>query len=245
MKDFKKFYEWYHRDRRIPKRIIAKHNYTYRHIIEILDRFCKSKDVLDIGSGVGTIDFYLASMGKKVTGIEISDEGMKAALISRDIFDMENEVTFHRKDFYDYKPKIKFNFVICSEVLEHLRDDKRALKKIYDLTYKGGLAMITVPSKNAPLIRLGSIKQFDKISGHLRRYTVESLSAMMKNNGFKIVHTSKHEGIFRNSLYVYKLLQPLIRVANKFKAVSDIFSFIDIPLLHLFGESQVVVIGKK
>jgi len=34
---------------------------------------------LDVGCGVGTLDFYLASKGKSVTGIEISKRAVNIA----------------------------------------------------------------------------------------------------------------------------------------------------------------------
>ena len=66
-------YETYHSNRRLQKRIISDNNFTYRELIKIMKpHLNKIQSVLDIGSGAGTIDFYLASKGKKVTGIEIS-----------------------------------------------------------------------------------------------------------------------------------------------------------------------------
>ena len=54
--------------------------FTYRHLIRILKPYLpKVKKILDIGSGVGTIDFYLASKGKEVTGIEISKSAVELA----------------------------------------------------------------------------------------------------------------------------------------------------------------------
>lgn len=172
--DFEKFYEKYHEGRLLPKRIIGRKDFTYRHIVSVLDKYCTDKDILDVGSGVGTLDFYLASKGKNITGIEISKRAVDIANKSLEIFDLKGKVEFILGDFLKLKPKEKYSFVICSEVLEHLENDKIAIDMIYRLTKKGGLAMITVPSQNAPLIKFGAIEEFDKKSGHLRRYTLES-----------------------------------------------------------------------
>jgi SAM-dependent methyltransferase len=241
--DFKRFYEWYHRDRKLPKRIIGKKNFTYRIILGVLDRYCKAKDVLDVGSGVGTVDFYLAKKGKRVTGVEISERAFKVASESLKLFNLSKNVTFKRQSFYDLSSKRTFSFVICSEVLEHLPDDKKALKSIYKLVSNNGLFMLTVPSKNAPLKFFGAIKPFDKRSGHLRRYTEESAKQLLSEIGFKPIYSEKCEGIIRNALFVYRW-DFVIKVANKFSWVSDIITFFDDILLSLFGESQIIIVSK-
>lgn len=243
--DFKKFYEKYHEGRLLPKRIIGKKDFTYRHIVSVLDKYCTKKDVLDVGSGVGTLDFYLASKGKNITGIEISRRAVDIANKSLGIFDFKGKAKFILGDFLKIKLKGKYDFVICSEVLEHLKDDKIALKMIYRLTKKGGMAMVTVPSKNAPLIKLGAIEEFDKRSGHLRRYTLNSLRILLEKHNFKVIYSKKTEGILRNSLYVFKFCHPIIRIANRFGLVSDIITFLDNIALILFGESQVIVVVRK
>jgi len=105
--------------------------------------------------------------------------------------------------------------------------------------------MITVPSKNAPLIKFRTIKKFDKKSGHLRRYSLNGLKYLMEKNGLKVIFSKKTEGILRNSLFVFKFGQIIIRVANRFSLISDIITFFDNISLNLFGESQIIVVAKK
>jgi len=245
MSNFKKFYEKYHANRLLPKRIIDEKGFTYRQIVLVLNKFCKNKDVLDVGSGVGTIDFYLALKGKSVTGIEISEKAVNIAQKSLEIFDLKKRVKFIRGDFLKLKFKKTFGFVICSEVLEHLENDEVVVKKIVRLVKKDGLIMITVPSKNAPLIKFRTIKKFDKKSGHLRRYSLNGLKYLMEKNGLKVIFSKKTEGILRNSLFVFKFGQIIIRVANRFSLISDIITFFDNISLNLFGESQIIVVAKK
>jgi len=245
MSDFKNFYEKYHASRFLPKKIIDEKNFTYKHIISVLDKFCKDRDVLDVGSGVGTIDFYLASKGKNVTGIEISEKAIDISQKSLRVFNLKGRVKFICGDFLKLKFRRTFSFVICSEVLEHLKDDNAAIKKILNLVKKDGLVMITVPSKNAPLIKFGVIKKFDERSGHLRRYYLDDLKHLIEKNRFKVIFSKKTEGILRNSLFVFKFGRLIIRVANRFGFISDIITFLDDISLNLFGESQIIIIATK
>jgi len=242
MHNFKSFYEGYHKNRHLPKRIISKKDFTYRNIVGVLDKFCRGKNVLDIGSGVGTLDLYLAQKGRQVTGIEISQRAVDIARQSQRLLGI-NKIKFIRGDFFQLKIREQFPFVICSEVLEHLSNEQQAINKIYRLIKPEGLLLITVPSQNAPLIKLGAIKKFDQVSGHLRRYTLDSLRLLLEENQFKVIYTQKTEGLVRNSLYVFRL-NLIIKLANKFPFISDLITWLDNITLKLLGESQIIIVAK-
>ena len=63
------------------------------------------------------------------------------------------------------------------------------------------ILIITTPSSNAPLYRLGLATEFDKKVGHIRRYTQSELRQKAKAAGYKIVYEQKNEGIVRNFLF--------------------------------------------
>jgi len=226
----------------LPKRIISKKDFTYRNIVGVLDKFCRGKNVLDIGSGVGTLDLYLAQKGRQVTGIEISQRAVDIARQSQRLLGI-NKIKFIRGDFFQLKIREQFPFVICSEVLEHLSNEQQAINKIYRLIKPEGLLLITVPSQNAPLIKLGAIKKFDQVSGHLRRYTLDNLRLLLEKNQFKVIYTQKTEGLVRNSLYVFRL-NLIIKLANKFPFISDLITWLDNITLKLLGESQIIIVAK-
>lgn len=213
--------------------------------MEILDKFCVAKNVLDIGSGVGTLDFYLALQGKNIVGMEISQKAVAVAQQAQKLFALTKKIKFIRGDFFQLKTREQFPFVICSEVLEHLSDDWQAINKIYQLIKPCGRLLITVPSQNAPLIKFGAIKKFDQRSGHLRRYTLTSLTALLKAAKLKVIYTAKAEGLLRNSLFVFKPGHQLVRLANRFAVISDLFTLLDNITLKLLGESQIIVVAKK
>jgi hypothetical protein len=103
--------------------------------------------------------------------------------------------------------------------------------------------LLTTPSKDAPLYRMGLLTKFDNEVGHLRRYTQYDVELLLKNSGFKIIKKSKTEGIFRNLLYTNKFLGQLIRVIRG--PFVSIFHFIDEISVKLFGESDLIFIAQK
>ena len=104
----------------------------------------------------------------------------------------------------DLKLKDRFDLIICSEVLEHLQDDMKALLKMNILLKDNGGIIVSVPSVNAPLYKLGLAEKFDKRVGHLRRYSLNQIVSLIEKAGFKIEETYKTEGVIRNCL-VYEI----------------------------------------
>lgn len=241
----KSLYDKYHRGRVNQKRLINEKNFTYRNIIGALRSTSYGNRVLDIGSGVGTIDFYLASKGKDVTAIELAKEAADISEKSAEFLGLKDNTKFIHGDFLKLKSEGEFDLVICSEVLEHLENDSKAIAKIYQLLKKDGLALITTPSQNAPLHRLGLAKEFDTRVGHLRRYNMEDLVSLLKKNKFRILRKQNTEGLLRNFLFVFQIGNFPNRLANKFTLISDIFTIIDNIVLNLFGESNLMIICKK
>jgi SAM-dependent methyltransferase len=73
-----------------------------------------------------------------------------------------------------------YDTVICLNVLEHLEDDRGALFNIRRSLASSGRAIVLVP--HGPW-NFGTL---DRILGHRRRYTVDSLTALAKECGFEI-----------------------------------------------------------
>lgn len=240
----KKLYETYHGSRKLQKRIISDNNFTYREIIKLFEKYSDQyTSVLDIGSGVGTIDFYLASKGKKVTGIEISQNAVEVAKANAKLFDLDKKITFIAAEFPHKVPDKNYDLVIFSEVIEHLEDDQKALQDINKILKPGGLLIITTPSIHAPLYKIGLLNGFDREVGHLRRYTKEGLAELVKKSGYKIVSVGQHEGILRNFLFTNPVAGKSLRFVRW--QVSDLVSVIDSATIPLFGASNIHLVAKK
>ena len=160
----------YHSKTHKQTRIVKDNNFTYRILIDILNKNISSqkKNILDIGCGAGTLSFYLANKNHDVLGIDISTKAIKECLLSKKELNLNN-VNFEQFDFPNNYPKEKFDVVIFTEVIEHLDDDKKALGIIRKILKPNGLMILSTPSNKAPLHRMGLTKNFDKKVGHVRR----------------------------------------------------------------------------
>ncbi len=239
----KDIHEVYHNKTKEQKKIIKKNNFTYRSIIETLDKYLGPEDnILDIGCGAGTLDFYLANKGHNVVGIDISDKAIQSCVQTAKNLGLKN-VQFNQANFPKETINRKFYFIICSEVIEHLEDDQLALKQISKLLKEGGILVITTPSIHAPLHKWGLTKEFDKKVGHLRRYDIEDLKEMVSESGFKIIESKITEGPLRNFLFVNPLAGKFVRVINRF--FSDPVTIMDNFTTKILGGSDIILVARK
>lgn len=239
------FYDEYHQKNDNYFEIISKNNFTYFYIQKALSFvFSKKKPtkVLDIGCGVGTIGFYLTSLGSDVVGFDVSPRAIAIANNYKKISKIES-ITFFNKDVQKSKYSSDFELVICTEVIEHLEKDTEMLKTIHSSLSKGSYLLLSTPSINAPLFRMGMLKKFDDEVGHLRRYSPNELKKMIESAGFSVLKLYKVEGILRNSLFTLPIIGNLIRLIKG--PLVPLFHFFDEISASIFGESDIIVVARK
>lgn len=241
----KRLYERYHSKRNLQDKVINNDDYTYRTLIALLNKYSFNKErVLDIGCGVGTIDFFLASMGKRVLGVDISKNGISVALRSSSNLGLENMVNFIVGDVSDLDINEQFDLIICSEVLEHIVDDHLIVTKMKKLLKKNGIIITSSPSSNAPLYKLGMLEKFDKEVGHIRRYTESEFVSLFESSGFSVLEKIKTEGIIRNFFFTNSFGGFMLRFLKRWP-FSKLISFLDDMTIPILGESNIYLVLKK
>ncbi|GFR39200.1 hypothetical protein PRECH8_24960 [Insulibacter thermoxylanivorax] len=107
----------------------------------------KGSRVLDVGCSQGITSILLAREGKRVIGLDISEEAIEYAnnyLSNESVFTQQN-VEFIHSNFTEQKFDEKFDTVIFGEVLEHLFDPKMFMDKALELLDEDGRIIVTVP----------------------------------------------------------------------------------------------------
>ena len=239
------FYDLFHKKSHLAHKVISKNNFTYFYILQIINRLrIKKGKVLDIGCGDGTISLFLASNGWSVVGFDVSKKAVDIANKNAKNLGLRTNCKFFLKDIEKItKIDHKFDLIICSEVLEHLRNDDSLLVILSRTLSENGLIIISVPSTNAPLYKLGLAKNFDREVGHLRRYSVDSIKKIVEDARFKIIQIDRTESILRNSLFLFKPLGFFIKFIRGF--LVKVFHILDKFLVLVFGESQIFIVAKK
>ncbi|MGY4884409.1 MAG: methyltransferase domain-containing protein [Nanobdellota archaeon] len=144
---------------------------------------------IDFGCGEGYLLHNLPAKTKK--GYDI---------LPRAVF---NDITYTSHDLVNPLNECA-DFVICSEVIEHVQEDKKVLKNIHNILKSGGKIFLTTINKNISKDK----SKLDKERNHFRRYD-EKLRNLIETQGFKTLsfypfrstHYYMNKGDFEN----YKL----------------------------------------
>lgn len=115
-----------------------------------------------------------------------------------------------------------FDLAVAFDVLEHIEEDHLAAAELFRVLRPGATALIAVPCDMA----LWS--EFDVLSGHVRRYTRETLTALISGAGFEI-----------QSLWSWNvLLRPLLKLRRSNGASEKDVS--EVPPVVNFGLSTII-----
>lgn len=153
-----------------------KYNYW---VFGMFAGYVKGK-IMEVGCGIGSItSLYVGKFD--VTCIDISTEYIK--IINKRFSEFKN---FHAMTFdieqCDSKifEEASYDTIICSNVLEHIRNDFSALLNMNRLLKPDGILILLVPAMNF------LYNNMDKTVGHYRRYTTKKINPLLQNAGFKI-----------------------------------------------------------
>lgn len=114
----------------------------YRHIAPHL----RGRSVLEVGFGTGTGTLQLIPYARNVTAIEVDAE---AVAFARSIYPMQAD--WQTSSILDYRRGEVFEAVVIIEVLEHIKDYRRALRNIYDGLVFGGSLYMSARNANSDL----------------------------------------------------------------------------------------------
>ena len=168
--EYQKMYEleekyWWH---------VGRQDIIFSQIEKLLDSKNKSVDILDVGCGTG-INFKILNRFGKVTGIDNSQLAINFCQKRgiKDVLKGEAEKLPLTDNSYD---------LVCAfDLIEHMDDDKKALREFYRVCKPSGYVFILAPAYQF----LWS--EHDEALHHKRRYTLSDLHRKLSLAGF-ILH---------------------------------------------------------
>lgn len=117
-----------------------------------------------------------------------------------------NEINYHSSDYEDefladYKfditeigqPNKKFELIICYHILEHIKDDIKAISELYRVLNANGTIYLQTPFKDGDIYEDYSITSPEKREehfgqdDHVRIYSVEGLKQRLEKIGFNVL----------------------------------------------------------
>src|SRR3989344_2951359 len=150
-------------------------------LLREIEKNQKGKKILDFGAGSGHLILRLLEKGNTCLGIDTSkvvidvlEEKVKGKF--------GNKVTTIKGDDKKlFKLTQKFDVVVSGEVLEHIKNEARAIEGFFKILKRDGICVVSVPANKI----YWDIN--DDFSGHYRRYSKNELVELFRKSGFKIL----------------------------------------------------------
>ena len=146
---------------------------VFKHLAN--ERMRKATCLAEIGCGNGLVQRQIEDhYAVPIAGFDLNELALKRNL-SRSSPVYCYDIRQRSAEFH-----AAFDFVVLFDVLEHIDDETGFLQSLkYHLSPSGILA-INVPAYQA------LYSKFDRAAGHVRRYSIRSLSAILQKNGLSI-----------------------------------------------------------
>lgn len=140
------------------------------------------RSVLDVGAGIGTFTALAAERCERVLANE-PDPVFATWLQQR--FAAQPNVEITRQDAAELELPAAVDSILCFNVLEHIPDDERTLRRFLETLADGGRLLLLVPAHPS---LFGAA---DRNVGHHRRYGKRGLALLLEGSGF-IVEELRH-----------------------------------------------------
>jgi len=151
--------------------------------------------VLDLGCGFGRHAFAAVRLGAHVVALDAGSDEVDGVATMFAAMAMEQEfepasvhATVVQGDALALPfPDHTFDRVICSEVLEHIRDDVGAMRELARVLRPGGTMAITVPRAGPERINWALSDEYHNVpGGHIRIYHRRVLESRLQSVGMRV-----------------------------------------------------------
>ncbi|MBA7609980.1 Ubiquinone biosynthesis O-methyltransferase [subsurface metagenome] len=142
--------------------------------------------ILDIGCGLGYFSELLSKRGARVWGVDAD-----AASIAFSTRNIKGNFVIGRAESLPFKANA-FDKILCSEVLEHIQDDERALAEIFRVGRSGATVVITTPALEGVFgskikrVAHQTVSDSSREFHYRDGYKADTLISLMRNHGIKI-----------------------------------------------------------
>ena len=199
----------------------------YNRMSNLAEAAGSGKKLLEIGCSDGLLEEKLQKKFTSLTGIDTNSSDIE---IARKSGIKNAKFLVANAEKLPFKSST-FDKIICSEVLEHVDDDAKAIREMRRVLKGSGEAIITVPQKNYPFT-------FDPINavletlfrrhlplgvygyGDKRAYGYAELKKLFEKNGFEIIEIRflSHYLLGLCENYLSQIFQPLVKTDYSNKA---------------------------
>lgn len=201
-------------------------SFRLKHFNEFISRYnLKDKKIIEIGTGCGEFLEIMNRTGVKAYGLEHLNESVNICL--------EKKIEVYKGFVEDENYKIKnapYDAFFIMNFLEHIPNPNKFLMGISNNLKDDAIGLIEVPNVDMILEKL-MFSEF--ISDHLMYFTRDTLSFLLKKNGFEVMEIEDVWHDYVISIIVKKKNRLELKEFNTQQSIisNEINSFIDENLL--------------
>ncbi|MFH1622836.1 MAG: class I SAM-dependent methyltransferase [Candidatus Omnitrophota bacterium] len=205
-----------------PLRLSISTRSRDRFVIKFL-KPTASDVILDLGCGIGYYCEFLSNFGSKVFGVDIDQE---ASYIAQQ-FCPDVDFSICSATDLPFKEN-SFDKIICTDSLEHVEDDYRAINEIYRVTKPGGLVLLTIPCNEGVFGSFTKNIAHEKSHGYERHvkegYSFKDIVSLCEHSGFKLLNHAYTLTFFAELFMALSKLIYLLINKGKFKGQSELIT---------------------
>jgi len=216
---------------------------------------------LDAGCGFGRHSLEFISRGAQVYSMDMDMDSLRKTRFS--LTEMKKQIRNHEIRYFVHSGDAlnlpfkdgSFDRIICSEVMEHVRDDDLACRELTRVLKKNGRIAITVPTIfSEHVYDLLTYEYYTSPGGHIRKYRPKELAAIMRRNGLEIYGVGfKHAyhtvwWMIRSVVGLHLSYHPVTKAYHRFLHLglySNLMIKIESFLDYFFPKSVVIYAWKK
>lgn len=174
---------------------------------------------IDIGCNRGLYSKLISELGyKKVKGIDIEESLIKIAKENFEGEEGERSIKFEVVNAENIDLSQKYDFILCTEVIEHTQNQAKTIENLRSILNKGGVAIITLPNViSYPYIltwisyKLHGRKFDQEMIDHLS-YPFYKTIGLFKNKPYKLIKATGTNLFYWHFLHKFPLFNTLNRI---------------------------------
>jgi len=191
--------------------------FAIRRKANLVKRFSKGKELLDIGCGTGEFLAFCQKQGFHCTGIEPGEKARNAArensklTVWNDLFSMPD-------------PLSPFGCITLWHVLEHIYPLHESMERIKQLLDPSGVAIVAVPNPTSwDAKKYGKYWAAYDLPRHIYHFTSDTILKLADKHGFTVTHCfpQKLDAYYISLLsekYLSGKMNPLRSMLNGFRS---------------------------
>lgn len=179
--------------------------------------------ILDIGSGNTLLIRYFQNKGYKTSSFELSSKLIESYKKHKDLL----KINFQKGDITKLQGNNEYEYVLCCDVLEHIKNDQKAVNNLWTFVKKDGYLVISVPAHP------NLFGKRDILLGHHRRYNKQRLLDLIRSLPLHKIELLTYWNI--NGYFIYYFFEKILhrKINDTFRYKEGLINKITVTILDI------------